>query len=395
MTIARKIALFAERASWIRRMFEEGAHLKARVGADNVCDFTLGNPDLEPPAAFRETLRRLVEQDAGGHHRYMPNCGLETTRSAVAGTLRARHGLPFGPEHVVLTVGAAGGLNVALKAILDPGDEVLILAPYFAEYPFYIDNHGGVTKVVPTDERFDIDAAAVEEAIGERTRAVVINSPNNPTGRVYPEDSLRALGRVLAAHGDRRGRPIYLIADDPYSGIVFDGVTVPSPFAAHRHAIVVTSYSKDLGLPGERIGYAALSPEIPGARTLFDAMTFTNRTLGFVNAPALMQRVIAELQGVAVDAGVYQRRRDLFSVILRETGYRFVEPEGAFYLFPRSPLDDDVAFVRLLAEQRVLAVPGSGFGAPGHFRLAFCVGEDVIERSRAGFAAAFEAAAAS
>lgn len=385
MSISKKVAQYLEKASWIRKMFEEGTRLKAEVGAEKVCDFTLGNPDLEPPRAFFDALRRAAEEPPGGHHRYMPNAGFTDTRAAIAENLSREHKLRFGPEQVILTCGAAGGLNVTLKALLDPGDEVIVLAPYFVEYLFYIDNHGGQARVVPTDGTFDLDLEALAGALSERTRAVLLNSPNNPTGRVYPESSLDKLGQLLGAHSERGGRPIYLLADDPYSKIVYDNLKVPSPFLAHRDTVLITSHSKDLGLPGERIGYAALSPRIPDGRRLFDAMAFANRTLGFVNAPALFQRLIRELQGLTVDTAVYQSRRDRFAAILKEAGLDFFMPQGAFYFFPKSPLDDDVAFVRLLAEEYILAVPGSGFGLPGYFRLAFCVGEEVIERSRGGF----------
>ena len=286
---------------------------------------------------------------------------------------------------MLLTCGAAGGLNVVFKALLNPGEEVILLAPYFVEYNFYLDNHGGSGRVVDTDDDFNLDLAAIEAAISTKTKAIIINSPNNPTGQIYPAESLAALGRLLEEAGKRLATTIYLIADEPYRKIIFDDNTVPSVFTAYRNSIVVSSYSKDLSLPGERIGYLAVHPEIDDKAALLDAMTLANRILGFVNAPALMQRVVAELQDVTVDTRIYARRRELFCTILKEAGYTFLAPKGAFYIFPKSPIPDDVEFVALLQAEKILAVPGVGFGAPGYFRLAFCVGDEVISRSAEGF----------
>jgi aspartate aminotransferase len=293
-----------------------------------------------------------------------------------------------------MTCGAAGGLNVVLKALLDPGDEVVILAPYFVEYNFYIDNHGGVAKIVNTAEDFSLDLAAIAAALTARTKAIIINSPNNPTGQVYAAGELAGLASILAAAGERFATTIYTIADEPYRKIIYDGLEVPSVLQANRNTILVSSYSKDLSLPGERIGYIAVHPEITDKAPLLGSMALANRILGFVNAPALMQRVVAKLQGVTVDNSIYARRRDLFCRILREAGYEFVPPKGAFYLFPKSPLADDVRFVALLQEQKILAVPGQGFGMPGYFRLAFCIDDAVIAGSRPGFQAALAAARA-
>jgi aspartate aminotransferase len=280
-----------------------------------------------------------------------------------------------------MTVGAAGAINVVMKALLDPGDEVIILAPFFVEYNFYVDNHGGVTKIVNTAGDFSLDLEAIEAAVTARTKAIIINSPNNPTGQIYSAAELADLGAILA----KAPRTVYLISDEPYRKIVYDNHTVPSIFKAYRNSLIVSSYSKDLSLPGERIGYLAVHPEIEGKGQLLGAMTLANRILGFVNAPALMQRVVAELQGVTVDTSIYARRRELFCQVLREAGYEFVPPKGAFYMFPKSPLADDAQFVGLLAEEKILGVPGRGFGMPGYFRLAFCVEDAVISRSAEGF----------
>lgn len=381
MAISQKMLAFAERSSWIRKMFEEGARLKARYGADQVCDFSLGNPDLAPPAQYLEAVREVVAAETPGMHGYMVNSGYPFVREAVAGQLSLEQGMGVGQDDLLMTVGAAGALNVTMKSLLDPGDEVIILAPFFVEYNFYVDNHGGVTKIVNTAADFSLDLAAIEAAVTAKTKAIIINSPNNPTGQIYSAAELKALGEIL----QRAPQTVYLISDEPYRKIVYDGHTVPSVFAAYPNSIIVSSYSKDLSLPGERIGYLAVHPEIEGKARLLGAMTLANRILGFVNAPALMQRVVAQLQGVAVDCGIYARRRALFCAVLAEAGYEFVPPKGAFYMFPKSPLADDARFVGLLAEQKILGVPGRGFGMEGYFRLAFCVEDAVISRSAEGF----------
>jgi aspartate aminotransferase len=371
---------FAGTSSWIRKMFEEGARLKAQFGADQVFDFSLGNPDLPPPPQFTQALANLVRDEQPGCHAYMPNSGWPEVRTAVAARLAQEQGAPITAGDILMTCGAAGALNVVMKALLDPGDEVIIISPYFVEYTFYIDNHGGIAKIVPTDEEFNLDLAAIEVALTEKTKAVLINSPNNPTGQVYSAESLAALGRLLEA----AAKPVCLIADEPYRKIIYDGAETPSAMAATVNSIVVSSYSKDLSLPGERIGYLAVHPDMPDKAALLNALTLANRILGFVNAPALMQRAVARLQEVSVDMSVYARRRELFCRVLDEAGFTYVRPKGAFYLFPKTPLDD-VEFCKLLLEERILAVPGRGFGRPGHIRLAFCVDEAVIAKAAEGF----------
>jgi aspartate aminotransferase len=376
---------FAKSASWIRKMFEEGARLKGEFGAENVFDFSLGNPDLPPPPEFQKTLVQLAEQDVPGSHAYMPNGGYPFVREAVAARISTEQGVTLTANEMLMTCGAAGGLNVTLKALLDPEDEVIILAPFFVEYKFYVDNHGGVSKVVATDDNFDLDLGEIEAAVNAKTKAIIINSPNNPTGQIYSKESLAELGKLLEAAAQKFSSTIFLIADEPYRKIVFDNNDVPSIMQAYQNSIVVSSYSKDLSLPGERIGYIALHPEIEEKASLIEALTLANRILGFVNAPALMQRVVAELQGASVDNTIYMRRREKFCKILTEAGYDFIPPKGAFYIFPRSPIADDAEFVGMLQEQKILAVPGKGFGAPGYFRLAFCVDDAVIERSAEAF----------
>jgi len=390
MTVSNRIKQALENASWIRRMFEEGAELKARLGADKVMDFTLGNPDLEPPAEFKKELLAAVQDPRPGLHSYMANAGLLPVRQAVAQHLSRVHQLDFKTGDVVLTCGAGGAINIILKALLDPGDEVVVLAPFFPEYLFYVENHGGAARVVETDDNFQPDLKRLQQALSPRTRAVIVNSPNNPTGQVYEAEALKELGRFLTHHSGRHGRPVYLLADEPYRRLVYDGQSLPSIFAAYPDTVLATSFSKDLSIPGERLGYAAVSPRAAGRGEIFGGLVLANRILGFVNAPALMQRVVARLTEVSIDLEPYARRRELFCEVLSRAGYEFIKPRGAFYLFPKAPGGDDLAFVARLKEENILGVPGRGFGRAGYFRLAFCVPEAVIEKSAEGFARAFE-----
>ena len=388
MSVSQKIKIAMERGSWIRRMFEEGAELKSRLGVDKVFDFTLGNPDLEPPARFKEALVEVARDPSPGVHSYMTNAGLLNARQALSGHLSSMYQQDFTAGDLVLTCGAAGALNVVFKAILDPGDEVVVLAPYFPEYLFYADNHGGVARVVETDPSFQLDLMALERALTPRTKAVIINSPNNPTGQVYPASALTALGQLLQKHGEQTGRVIYLVADEPYSRILYDGLELPNIFSFYPHTILATSFSKDLSIPGERLGLVAVSPQATYRQELLAGFILANRILGFINAPALMQRVVTKVAGLCVDTTPYARRRDLLGQILSEAGYSFRKPQGAFYFFPEAPGGDDLAFVNRLKQENILAVPGQGFGRAGYFRLAFCVPETVIERSAEGFARA-------
>ena len=385
MTASKNIQASIERSSWIRRMFEEGAMRKAKYGAENVFDFSLGNPSLEPPVKFKQVLKELANDPLTGQHAYMPNAGLVETRQAVAHFLTGFNRQTFTPDDIVMTVGAGGALNVVLKTLLNPGEEVIIPSPYFVEYNFYLDNHQGVPVVVGTKPAFSLDLEAIEDAVTEKTKAVLINSPNNPTGKVYTEGELQELGRLLLEQGQKRGQPIYLISDEPYRKIAYDGINVPSIFDVYTESFVVTSFSKDLSLPGERIGYAAVNPEISGKELIMAGMVLCNRILGYVNAPALMQRVIASLLEDSVDISIYQRKRDMLCEGLASFGYEFSKPGGAFYLFPKSPIEDDVAFVSALQEENILTVPGRGFGGPGHFRISYCVDDKTIEKAMPGF----------
>lgn len=385
MSISRKVRDAMARGSWIRRMFEEGIVLRERHGEENVFDLTLGNPVAEPPTAFKEELRRWAESAASGLHRYMPNAGYPETRAAVADALSSETGLSVGMEHVVMTVGAAGGLNVVLKAILDPGDEVVIWAPYFVEYLFYIDNHGGVSRIAETDEDFLPAIPELEKAVSPRTKAVIINSPNNPTGVLYSGRLLADMAGILTEKEAEFGTAIYLISDEPYRKLIYDGLAYQFVFHHYPRSIIVNSHSKDLAVPGERIGYVALSPYLDNAKETWDALVFCNRTLGYVNAPALMQHVVASLQGASVDVADYQRKRDLLHRALTDMNYSVVLPQGAFYMFPESPVPDEMDFIAALREHNILAVPGRGFGRSGHIRISFCVDDRTIEGALPGF----------
>ena len=385
MPVANSIARQLENASWIRRMFEEGVRLKRERGADAVFDFSLGNPDVEPPPAVLDALRRVVAGNCAGSHGYMPNPGFAEVREAVAGKLRHETGLDFTAEDVFMTVGAAGACNVILKSILDPSDEVLVLAPYFAEYQFYIANHGGRMVIVETDDSFLPDVERIAAAITPRTRALILNTPNNPTGRVYPESTLRDLDEMLS----RAGQPIAVLSDEPYKSFVYDGQRQPEVASSIANTAICNSWSKSLGLAGERIGYLALSPRLEDGATLRSACAFSNRTLGFVNAPAIWQRVILESMDETIGPAIYEQRRNVLCDALEAIGYEVRRPEGAFYVFLKTPIPDDIAFTRRLAEEGVLAVPGTGFGRSGYIRLSLTVPLEKIEGSIGGFRGAF------
>jgi aspartate aminotransferase len=386
--VSRTVTDSLAKASWIRRMFEEGARLKQERGADKVFDFTLGNPEIEPPEAVLAAARRVLDSPEPHRHAYMPNAGHVAVREAVAKRLRASTGLAYTAGHVIMTVGAGAALNTVLKALLNPGDEVLTVAPFFAEYVFYAENHGGRLVVVPPKPDLTPDVGQLEAAITPKTRAILVNSPNNPSGVIYPASVFMEIEAMLA----RAAHPIVLVSDEPYRALVFDDVAVPEVPPLVTRSIVATSWSKSLAIPGERIGYLAFSPRMAEAAELFEACTFTSRVLGFVNAPALWQWVVAEVGDQVIDVSPYREKRDLMYEGLTRIGYRCVKPQGAFYVFPRTPIDDDVAFVRLLAEEGVLTVPGSGFGMPGHIRISLTVERETVVRALPGFERAFRKA---
>ncbi len=378
MSVSRSIAEQMERTSWIRRMFEIGIQLRKERGADNVFDFSLGNPDVEPPAAVIEALRQIVAENRPHSHGYMPNAGFPAVRAAIASRLAERTGLPFTLDDILMTSGAAGAINTILKAVLDPGDEVIVLNPYFPEYRFYIENHGGQVVPVETGADFQPDIARVAAAITPRTKALILNSPNNPTGVVYSADVLRALDRIIP-------EPVLVISDEPYRSLTFDGLTPPETLRILRRSVLAWSWSKAMAIAGERIGYVAIPPHLPEAAQLRNACIFANRILGYINAPAIWQLVVAQAPDAAIDVALYQARRDLLCDALTSMGYDAPRPQGTFYVFPKTPIPDDIAFIGLLQAEGILAVPGAGFGRGGHMRLSLTVPIDLIERSLVGF----------
>jgi len=381
MFISATVSQQIQKASWIRRMFEEGIRLKAERGAENIFDFTLGNPDPEPPQVVMDALQKVVSTNRKRSHAYMPNAGFPEVRAAMAERMSKATGLAYTAEHILMTVGAAGAINTLLKAILDPGDEVMVLAPYFGEYLFYINNHGGTMVVAETKADFSLDLSAIEAALTSRTKAILLNSPNNPTGAIYSEASLVALEGLLA----QKAPGVMVISDEPYKVITYDGHKQPEVASLLTNTVIVNSWSKQWAVPGERIGYIAISPRIPQAKELAAACTFTHRTLGFVNAPAIWQWVAKEVDYACVDITEYQVKVDTLCDALARFGYTFTKPKGSFYVFPQTPIADDVAFVQMLQDEGVLAVPGAGFGRSGHMRLSLTLPLGDIERSLPGF----------
>ena len=384
MAVSNKIKNFMDQGSWIRRMFEEGIELKQRYGEDNVFDLSLGNPVLDPPAEFFDELKRFASDPVPGMHRYMPNAGVLETRTAVSNQLSRETGLGFSAKEIVMTCGAGGGLNVVMKTLMDPGDEFVIFSPFFVEYHFYADNHGGSCRVVPPDENFLPDMDEFQDAVTHKTRGVLINSPNNPTGVLYSSEVLEQISEIIDEKEKEFGTEIYLVSDEPYRKLLFDDLEYPHIFNHLVRSIVATSHSKDLALPGERIGYIAVNPALEDREELIDGLVFCNRTLGFVNAPALIQYIVASLQSITVDVSIYEKKRDYLHEALVRMGYSVVRPQGAFYMFPRSPIEDDVRFVEELKKHKVLAVPGRGFGLPGYFRLSYCLEDSTIEGALPG-----------
>ncbi len=390
MTISKKIEQQLEKSSWIRRMFEEGNALKKKVGQENVYDFSLGNPIMEPPQLFLQSLKEVAGDPTPGQHRYMPNAGFQETRDYVAETLSEESGVALTSDHIIMTCGAAGGINVILKTVLNLGEEVIIFSPYFAEYIFYIDNGGGAPTIVETKEDFNIDLGNLDKAINKNTKAVLINSPNNPTGVIYNNKLLKELCALLDRKNRDYNKKIFLISDEPYKKIVYENTVVPSILKLYTQSIIVNSHSKDLAIPGERIGFIAVSPQCEEWEKITSGAIFCNRTLGFVNAPALMQRVIRRVKDVSVNIQDYQEKRDLFFTALSEMGYELTKPMGAFYLFPKSPVEDELEFVKTLQSKNILTVPGRWFGRSGYFRISYCVPLEVIKRSLDGFKEAIQ-----
>lgn len=359
-------------------MFEIGIQLRKERGADNVFDFSIGNPDVEPPDAVISALRRVVAENRPRSHGYMPNGGFPEVRATIARRLAERSGIPFTADDVLMTTGAAGAINMVLKSILDPGDEVIVLNPYFPEYRFYVENHGGRVVPVETDANFQPDIPRIAAAITSRTKALILNSPNNPTGAVYGAPVLRELNALVRD-------PVLIISDEPYRPLVYDGITAPETLALISRAVLAWSYSKAMAIAGERIGFLAIPPHLGEAAGLRSACTFAIRILGYINATALWQLVVSQVPDVSIDVTQYQAKRDLLCAALNAMGYEAPCPQGSFYVFPKTPIPDDLAFIRLLQEEGILAVPGTGFGRAGYMRLSLTIPQPDIQRALPGF----------
>ncbi len=385
MAIAKHthIAIFG--TSLIRKMFNEGTRLKKEFGADNVYDFSLGNPNVLPPVEFTEAVIKIMKKKIPYKHAYMTNGGYAETREYVANFLTDEQGVELRKEDIIMTCGAGAALNLLFQAILNVGDNVVVSIPNFVVYKTYVENFGGVLKTVPCQENFNLDLEAMEAALNKDTAAVIINSPNNPSGVIYPESQIKDLSVMLERKSRELNRQIYLVSDEPYRQIVFDGVEVPPILSNYSNSILVSSYSKSLSIPGERIGWAAIHPDAEDADLIMQAMIMSTTGMGFTNAPALMQRAIVEVNGITVDPEVYRKKRDLLSSPLKEMGYDFILPHGTFYLFIKAPGGDDIEFAQLLQDENILSVPGSGFNMPGYFRLSYCVEDNVIINSIPGF----------
>ena len=377
----------------IRKMFEEGAQLKKKFGAENVYDFSIGNPDLDPPAKVVEAVKEVAADQTHLRHGYMPNPGYPETRAAMAKKTGLEQGMEIDFSNVVMAVGAAGAINATLKALLDDGDQLIVPCPYFAEYGHYVHNHNGEIVGVSTKSDFSLDPVAIKNALTEKTAAVLLNSPNNPTGRIYTDSDIDALIAVLNEHGKKTGRYPYIILDEPYRAITYDGKKVAAVFPKYEYSVVVTSFAKNLSLPGERIGYICVNPKNPEAKEFVAAAIFATRVLGYVNAPAFFQKVIAKSWDAEVDYSSYEKRRNAIMEVMDYAGLEYAKPEGAFYLWVKVPEgwnDDDMAFTNHLKKYNILCAPGSGFAGKGWFRIAYCVAEKTILNSREAFKKAVE-----
>ena len=365
-------------------MFEEGVELKKKFGINNVYDFSLGNPNLDPPDIFFENLKKLEKNNESNIHGYMPNSGFESTRNAVARKLSKESASNLGPEDIVMTVGAAGAINVILHSILNPNDEVIIFKPFFPEYQFYVDNHQGVSVFCDYNENFEPSMESFKSLINKKTKAIILNSPNNPTGITYSANTIHKIVNLVKEYEKKLSSEIYIISDEPYRYLEYENNEQPFITTIFERGVIATSFSKDLSLAGERIGYLAINPENQNKEKLISALNFSNRTLGFVNAPAIAQRLVENSISSLANLDIYKSKRDLMFNKLKSFGYEIVKPTGGFYLFPKSPIDD-IAFCNLLKEEKILVVPGSGFGAPNYFRISYSVKNEVIDKSLKGF----------
>lgn len=385
--ISEKMSVMVKNSSITRAMFEEGKRLAAIYGKENVYDFSLGNPSVQPPASVKEAVIDIISnENTSMVHGYMNNSGYEDVREQIAAFLNKKHGTSFELRNILMTVGAAGGLNVIFKTLLNPGDEVIAFAPFFGEYRNYADNFDAKLVVIsPDTDTFMPNLKELEEKITKKTKAVIVNTPNNPTGVVYSEEIIKELSNVLERKQEEFKTSIYLISDEPYRELVYENVEVPYITKYYRNTIVGYSYSKSLSLPGERIGYLVIPTELDDYEEVFAAAGVANRILGFVNAPSLIQRVVAKCLDSEVDVSVYNENRELFYNSLIKYGYTCIKPQGAFYLFVKTLEKDDKAFCEKAKEHNILIVPGSAFGCPGYCRIAYCVGKGTIERALPGF----------
>ena len=383
--IAERLKPLMANNSVIRAMFEEGAAMKARFGAENVYDFSLGNPNVPAPPEVNESMIRLLTQGKQELHGYMNNAGFPDVREAVAKSLNRDHGTSFTAANILMTCGAAGGLNVALNTVVNPGEEILVFVPYFLEYNWYVNNVGAKVVQVRTDQKFLPDLTDLESKIGPSTRALILNSPNNPTGTVYSEETIRGIAAVLEKKQRELSRTLFIFSDEPYRDLVYDGAQVPFLTKFYPNTIVSYSFSKSLSLPGERIGYLVIPEEMEEARLVFDTASNANRILGFVNAPSLIQRAIGECIDAKVDIAYYDRNRQALFDLVTGLGFSCHKPQGAFYLFMKSPLDDDKAFIETAKKYNILMVSGGAFGMPGYVRLAYCVSYETILNARPAF----------
>lgn len=385
--ISEKMKVLVKNGSAIRAMFEEGKIMAAKYGKENIYDFSLGNPSIVPPECVKDAIIDLVNNEPEMElHGYPNNAGFEDVRQVVADYTNKTYGTNLNAGNIIMTVGAAGGINVTLKAIINPGDEVMVIAPYFGEYDNYISNFDGVKVMVNADlERFAINFTDFESKVTAKTKCLIINSPNNPTGAVYTEEDIKRLAEILEKKQAEFGTSIYLFSDEPYREIAFNGLEIPYITKFYKNTVVGYSYSKSLSLPGERIGYLVVPSELDDSKEVIDAMVVANRILGFVNAPTLQQKVIKKVIGQTADLSVYEENKNILYKALIEMGYECVEPKGTFYMFPKCPIADDKEFCRKAKDFRLIIVPGSNFACPGYFRIAYCVDKSTVENSLESF----------
>jgi aspartate aminotransferase len=385
--ISKKMKVLVDNSSVIRAMFEEGKRLSEIYGEENVFDFSIGNPNVEPPQNIKKAITDILsEEEPNLVHGYMNNSGYEDVRENIADYMNKKNGVNITSNNIIMTCGAAGGLNIILKSILNPEDEVISFAPFFGEYLNYVNNYDGKLVIVKTEDgTFQPDVNAFEKEINERTKAIIINSPNNPTGVIYSEESIKNIARILEKKEKEYGTSIYLISDEPYREIVYDDIEVPFILKYYKNTFIGYSYSKSLSLPGERIGYIAVNGDMDEFEDVISSLNVANRILGFVNAPSLFQRVIGRTLGAEVDVNIYKRNRDLLYNHLISLGFKCIKPKGAFYLFPKALIEDDKKFAQIAKKYNILVVPGTAFGCPGYFRLSYCIGYEKIEKSLAAF----------